>query len=157
MKQKYLILKSDETDQFIIREFAELDKEVLSLLCEENYDRPRIESAIANGKEALISALRTKNLYPPGIYADKIAEAVIQLLGSEDQSSLELFFDDIDLITKEQEAIRVSDDVEAESGELDDLLDENFDDDYEDKDEIHNINSSLKVADDEYVDLDEDS
>jgi hypothetical protein len=76
MKQKYTIIKDDKNKQLIIREFAELDKEILSLLCEETYDQKLIRSAIKSGKEDLIAALRTNNLYPPGIYADKIANAV---------------------------------------------------------------------------------
>ena len=79
MKQKYLILNDRENQQFKIQEFAELNKEMLSLLCEEAYGYQTIKSAISNGKEELISALRTNNMYPPGIYAEKIADAVIKL------------------------------------------------------------------------------
>ena len=69
MKQKYVILKNDEKNELIIQEYAELDKEMLSLLCEESYNGPFIESAISAGKDALIVALRTQNLYPPGLFA----------------------------------------------------------------------------------------
>jgi hypothetical protein len=79
MKQKYTIVRDDKNNQLIIREFAELDKEILSLLCEETYDQKLIRAAIKSGKEELIAALRTNNLYPPGIYADKIANAVKEL------------------------------------------------------------------------------
>jgi hypothetical protein len=34
MKQKYAIVRDDKNKQLIVREFAELDKEILSLLCE---------------------------------------------------------------------------------------------------------------------------
>jgi hypothetical protein len=76
MKQKYAIVRDDKNKQLIVREFAELDKEILSLLCEETYADKRIRAAIRKGREELIAALRTKNLYPPGIYAKKIADAV---------------------------------------------------------------------------------
>ena len=67
MKQKYTIIKDSTNKQLIIREFAELDKEILSLLCEETYEQKAILAAIKKGKDNLISALRTKNLYPPGV------------------------------------------------------------------------------------------
>jgi len=38
MKQKYLIINDKENKQFKIQEFAELNKEKLSLLCEEAND-----------------------------------------------------------------------------------------------------------------------
>ncbi len=92
MKQKYLILKNDNTNKLIIREFVELDeRDVYSLACEETYDGEVIKSAITSGKEALISTLRTTNLYPPGSYAEKIAESVINLYSSENDQSQELF------------------------------------------------------------------
>ena len=69
MKQKYLIMKNDEKDKLIIRELGELDKDMYSLLCEEIYDSENIKSAVAKGKTTLISALRTENLFPIGIYA----------------------------------------------------------------------------------------
>jgi hypothetical protein len=59
MKQKYLILKNDEKTKLIIREFAELDKEIFTFLCEETFDDESVTSAIAIGKDALIATLRT--------------------------------------------------------------------------------------------------
>ena len=99
MKQKYEIVKNNEEKALIIREYAELDKEMLSLLCEQTYDSGAIELAIANGKEALISILRTESMYPIGIFADRVAELVIKLYDSEKDQSMELFFNDIDLLT----------------------------------------------------------
>ena len=96
MKRKYLILNSNDQKELIIREFADLkDKKVLLLLGEEKYDVKAIKSAINKGKNTLISVLRTENLYPPGLYADKIAESVISMF-KEKKQSIELLFDDID-------------------------------------------------------------
>lgn len=101
MQQKYAIIKDDESRQLIIREFAELDKNTLSLLCEEKYDHATIEVAITGGKDALIKALKTKNMYPPTIYAEKIADDVIDLYKSKDKDSVELIFNDLDLLTQD--------------------------------------------------------
>ena len=100
MKQKYLIINDKKNKQIKIQEYAELNKEMLSLLCEEAYDYKTIKSAIAAGTDTLIAALRTNNLYPPGIYAEKIASAVTELLKSKDKESIELFFDDVNLLAK---------------------------------------------------------
>ncbi len=123
MKQKYLILKNGNTNELTIREFVELDeRDVYSLACGETYDGEIIKSAITSGKEALISTLRTTNLYPPGSYAEKIAESVINLYSSENDQSQELFFDDKDYISKEWKKPEKPDDVEDELIEPDELL-----------------------------------
>ena len=155
MKQKYLILNDKENKQFKIQEFAELNKEMLSLLCEEAYDYQTIKSAISAGKDELIAALRTNNMYPPGIYANQIADAVIALQKSKEQESVELFFDDISLLNKNRRAVKVTEQVEDEAADLDEMLEDNFDDSFQENDEIKEIDSSLKIADDNYVDGDD--
>lgn len=157
MKQKYLILNDKENKQIKIQEFAELNKQTLSLLCEEAYDYQRIKSAMAAGKDELIAALRTNNMYPPGIYAEQIADAVISLHQSKKQESVELFFDDVNLLAKNLKSGRADEPVEDEPAALDDMLEDDFDDSYEEKEDINNINSSLKIADDDYVDDEDDS
>jgi len=155
MKQKYQIVRDDQKKTLIVREYAELDKDILSPLCEEIYELEAINFAIANGKAELIAALRTKNMYPPGIYANKIADAVVKLLGSAKVRSTELFFDDVELLG--QEDIGLEEGLGADSEDIDDLLEEDYDDGYENKDAIKKLNSSLKVADNEYGDVDEDA
>ncbi len=93
MKQKYLISRNDEKNKLTIKEFAELEKQdEYTLLCEETYSCEAVESAISKGKQALISTLRTTNLYPPALYAEKIAEVIMSLFSSESDQSVELFF-----------------------------------------------------------------
>jgi hypothetical protein len=154
MKQKYTIVRDDKNKQLIIREFAELDKEVLSLLCEETYEQKAIRAAIKSGKEDLISALRTNNLYPPGIYAEKIANAVKELFATKGKESEDLFFDDLELLTKEAAAEAVKEQKENDSEKLDEVLEEDFGSVYEDeeKEGLDKLDSSLKIADDEFED-----
>jgi hypothetical protein len=152
MKQKYTIVRDDKNKQLIIREFAELDKEILSLLCEETYDQKLIRTAIKSGQEELIAALRTNNLYPPGIYANKIADAVKQLFASKDKESKDLFFNDLELLAKEPRAEVHKEQIEKDSEDLDDVLEEDFESDYEDKEQLKKMESPLKIADDEYGD-----
>jgi len=152
MKQKYTIVRDDKNKQLIIREFAELDKEILSLLCEETYDAKRIRAAIRKGREALIAALRTNNLYPPGIYADKIAEAVRNLYAPKAKASQDLFFDDRELLAKELKGEAHAEQAEKDSADLDEVPEEDFESEFEDGEPIKKMGSSLKIADDEYGD-----
>jgi hypothetical protein len=157
MKQKYSIVKDSQNKQLIIREYAELDKEMLSLLCEETYEQKEIRAAIKDGKEKLIEKLRTKNLYPPGIYSDKIADGVIALYSARDKDSLELFFNDLELLLKEQEAAEAAAMLDDETEDLDEMLEEDFEESFEEKDDIKKIDTSLKIADDDYADVDDDN
>jgi len=146
MKQKYLILKNDEKTKLIIREFAELDKEMFTFLCEETFDDESVRSAIAIGEDTLIAKLRTKNLFPIGIYAKELAAAVTKMYESGNDQSVELIFDDHDLMKKEKEEPLFDDDIEDEVVEIDELLDEDPPlSNYDDKDEIENISYSLKI------------
>ena len=156
MKQKYTIVKDDKNNQLIIREFAELDKEILSLLCEETYDSKVIRAAIRSGPEKLISALRTNNLYPPGIFARKIAQTVKELYATKGQESADLFFNDLELLAVESAPEPKKGDAEEalenQGEEMDELLEDDFESDYEEKDKIKKLDSSLKIADDDYGD-----
>jgi hypothetical protein len=148
MKQKYLILNDPDNRLIKIQEFAELNKEMLSLLCEEEYAYQAIQSAIAAGSDAVIAALRTNNMYPPGIYAEHIASAVTNLFQSGKSDSIELFFDDVTLLTGDRDGVRVTEQTVDESAEPDDVLEDSYDESYTGKDGIKKIDSSLKIADD---------
>jgi hypothetical protein len=152
MKQKYLIINDKKNKQFKIQEFAELNKEMLSLLCEEAYDYATIKSAVSAGKETLIATLRTNNFYPPGTYAEKIAAALYQLHKSKAEEPVELFFDDINLLIKKRKSAETggSGQPEDDSADLDDMLEDDFDDDdFTEKDQVKKIDSSLKIEDDD--------
>ncbi len=162
MRQKYVISKHDETNQLIIQEFAELDKDILSIIGQESYDETAIASAVHIGPDAVVSRLRTVNLFPVGTYAYRIAEAVTSLYTNGADLPLEVVCDDLEFLNKEGSALLDIDDVEDDSSEIDDLLDEEFEndeefeDDYEESDELSGISTSLKVADDEPADADEE-
>jgi hypothetical protein len=158
MKQKYEIIKDSEKNTLILREYAELDKDTLSPLCEESYDITAIAAAVSGGKSTLVAALRTKNMYPPGLYAEKIAATVTELLGDGEKQAAELLFDDIELLNREREREIREAEIKDEVEEIDELLTDDFEDDEDDFEgdaEIKDVNS-LKVADDEYGDGDEE-
>ncbi|MBW1822048.1 MAG: hypothetical protein JRI92_09865 [Deltaproteobacteria bacterium] len=148
MKQKYLISKENDQKKLIIKEFAELDKEKFSLLCEEEYDNKIIKSAISKGKEALISELRTNNMYPPSVYAEKIAQAVIDIFGSKENQSIELSFNDVDLLLKEQAPSEDTDAIESIADDIDELIDDALKENAGDKNATGKKKSSTKKSKD---------
>ena len=156
MKQKYTIHRDSDNKRLIIKEYAELDKEILSLLCEESYDDARVISAIQNGTAALIKALRTRNMYPPSAFVSKIAAAVVSLYNVGDEQSIEIMFDDKELFDKDVKVEEMETDVETDAEDIDDLLEDEIEDVYEDKNLIKDLKSSLKVANDESVNTEND-
>jgi hypothetical protein len=159
MKQKYVIEKVDEGEGIIVKEYAELDKEMLSLLCQERYAKADLEAAQTRGKTALIEAIRTNNMYPPSFYADQIADAVIGLMNSDADPATELFFDDRELFVQEESASETADaDEETEEEEVvvDDLLEEEMEAEDEEGQKIFTkLKSSLKLSDGDAGGIDE--
>ncbi len=156
MKQKYAIIRDDDQSKLIVREYAELDKEMMSLLCEETYDQDAIAIAVKNGRQAVIDAIRTNNMYPPTIFAEPIAKAIEGLLGEGGNSSAELFFDDKEFFIKETEVVAAEpeEDVEDEVA-VDELLEDDIDDDFSDDEVLTDLKSSLQVADDDTSDVED--
>jgi hypothetical protein len=110
MRQKYVISRNDAKKTLKIREYAILDKNLnkvepsmlqkkdFSFLCEEIYESEIIMSSISKGMSAMVETLRTDNIFPIEPYATKIARSVIGIYNSTEDDSLELFFDDADLL-----------------------------------------------------------
>ena len=110
MKQRYLISRDEKTSELTIEEYAviagnlkrheisALSKDEFTLLCIESYEGKIINKAILQGKEALVDALRTDNLYPISIYAGVIADTVMEIYGKNNSLSEELLFDDLHLL-----------------------------------------------------------
>ena len=157
MKHKYLIEKNTEQKQVTIKEFAELDKETLSFLCQETYAEEKIAAAVTKGKDALIAALRTPNMYPSGFFADKIADAVLTMYGHESGLSSEVVLDDVDFIAKQRVKRKIVEDIEEEATGIEELLEEDFEEDgLDEKTPIKKIDSPIKVLDNDYEDFDDD-
>ena len=116
MKQKYFISRDKNTSELIIQEYAAivgnmkrfeisaLSKDDFTLLCTETYEGKSVKKAISQGKEALVSILRTNNLFPIRIYINIIADSVIELFEKDGNLSKELLFDDLDLLASPQAA-----------------------------------------------------
>ena len=108
MRQRYHISKEGTANDLVIREYAVIGKEKKRtqdsvpseddyvLIYQENYDGDSIVTAISKGKADLIASLRTDNLFPAGLTAEKIADSVIELYLFPEDHSLELSFDDFE-------------------------------------------------------------
>ena len=128
MKHKYVISKDDEKNTLIIKEFGEIEKDVMPLLSEETYDSSHIKEMITKGEKDLFAAIRTNSFYLPFSYMLQLSDVISQLYASDDKTLAELFIDDKDaLATIEKEEVddevkSMDDDVAEEISELDKLL-----------------------------------
>jgi hypothetical protein len=115
MRQKYIISHDGPNNKLVIKEYAILETKVkkpispplkrgeFTFLCQETYDSKLILSSISTEPKALIGILRTHNLYPIEPYAAQIASAVMTLYNSSENGPVELFFDDVELVTVDME------------------------------------------------------
>ena len=161
MKQKYSIHKDIEKQRLVIKEYGELNKEILSLLCEEAYPEDVIKGAINEGKEALIPRPAHTQYVSPRCFANSIADLVIALYGSEGEQSTEIMLDDKAFFKGSGIGVPQEEkDVEDDDGDIDSVLDGGIEDDldevYEEKKVIKDLKSTLKVADDDGADTDND-
>ena len=150
MKQKYVVLLDNEIGKLSIQEYAELDKEMLSLLCEETYEVQAVKTAMEKDRNALIQALRTNNMYPPGVYTERIANAIVDMFQPGANTSAELFFEEREMFDPvEEKVVNESDEQEKPGVDVDDLLDDNIDDGFEEKGIIKNLKKSIKTSDED--------
>ena len=108
MHQKYVISRDVSKSILKIREYAVIDtrfkkaafaprkKGSFTFLCEETYESDMITSSISKGLNALVSILRTDNMFPIEPNATRIAESVVALYDSPQDNPVELVFDDTD-------------------------------------------------------------
>jgi hypothetical protein len=94
MKHRYRISFDADNHELWIKEYAEVERDHFSLLCEERFAVETVEETARAGKAPLIQMLRTKHMYPPAPYSDKIADAIIAFLAKDDTDTVELNFDD---------------------------------------------------------------
>jgi hypothetical protein len=151
MKQKYIIQYGEGKNQLIVREMAELDKGLMSVLFEETLELAHLEQAVKSDRNTLINAIRTPSFYPTAPCAEKLADAIKAFIRAKNTPSVEVIFDDAEFLAKETAEKTDSDDAD-DGVEIDKLLDEDADTYNQDEEDIKAISSpkeSLKVADDD--------
>ena len=125
MKQKYAISRNDDNASVSITEYSEVDKDIYAQLCTETFliaDLPEPQ----DNPEGVIQAFRTRNMFPPGDYAVKIADSLAQLLADDAQRIIEVKIDDKAEITERRMAAEKLAEAELSQGlekdELDTIL-----------------------------------
>jgi hypothetical protein len=129
----------------------------LSFICEERHELAKIETAVEKGREAVIAELRTDNMYPPILYAQTIADVIIEKMTDSGLGEQEIVFDDSSYISKDLQRSGAEEEIEEEDGDIDDLLDDDLDDEYNDKKLMKDFKSSIQIADDDSLDVEEDT
>ena len=145
MKQKYVVLLDNETGKLSIQEYAELDKEMLSLLCEETYDADTIKIAMNKDRISLLQALRTHNMYPPGMYTERIADAIFAMFQPGANPSAELFFEEREMFDPLDEEVMNESDEDDETTGMD--VNELLDDDIGEKKIIKDLKKTIRTSD----------
>jgi len=162
MKQKYLIFKGNNENELIVQESGELDKGIFMTVFEGKYNLEAVKAACKDELKQLINALRTPGFYPIRACAEKIAKGVIEFFKNDAAEPVEIYFNDMALLKSKQpvrEDVETSDDNPVE---LDELLEDESkieEDDFLADDDINAISSSsssLKIADDESMQADEE-
>lgn len=158
MRHKYIITRSPETEELILQELCELDKNAFSLVCEERFADSAVLSAADLGLEALVNEIRTTNFFPCGLFASKIAESVLKLFGPQGDSSIEVHCDDSDYLSKKRVAPEIIEEIEDDSDDVDALLEDDFDSEFDDAIKAPGIEASVDdlIEDDFDGDFDDD-
>lgn len=163
MKQQYKVIKDVTENKLVLQEYGELDKDVMSLLCQETFEADVMRAALEKGKMAVMAALRTPNMYPPHTYANLIAEAVMRIYEDETATEEELMFDDTAFLVREREARDLGPIIDDEESDLDDLLTDEEEDELGtelvDDEDIPSIgsNTSIQIADEDALDIEDEA
>ncbi len=146
MKQKYIIKKDDDKNTLVLKEYAELDKEIMSFMNEQEYNQEDITQAITGGSDELISVLRNTDFYPPQVFAEKLAEKITEIFDTDTDDAVELLLNDADFLIKDApKEPPIIPELEGGDDDVDDLLE----DDLADSNKIGKKSTPIKIADDE--------
>lgn len=100
-----------DTNRLSIKEFAVLervsrkmnsfhsDHDKFSLIQKVSYDGDMIRSAMNEGKEALVSAIRSNDFFPIRSCVDILVERIIELFTNNSTSCSEVIIDDLDQLS----------------------------------------------------------
>lgn len=129
MKHKYVFSRDTATGELLIREYAELSKDIFSPVCETAYEVKQFEQALASGPVALMAEMRTHNFYPPSSFSEKIVLGITDMMSSDDQEMVEIFCDDADFLAKSLDGHEAFEDIDdSEDETLDEFIDEDLPD-----------------------------
>jgi hypothetical protein len=121
MRQTIKFEKNVKKNLLTILESSEVDKGVVILLLEEEYNLKEMMQASKNGYQAFTQALRKKSFFPTSDCCAKLFEQSAAFLKSKKEEKLTVEYDDIEAFPNEEEFL-IDDDVE-----IDKILEEDGD------------------------------
>lgn len=116
MRQKYMVCRNLEKKEIRIVEYAVIDKDLkkvgsehlrndhFTLLAEGTYKSESIINSISQGNAALLGMFRTHNIFPISAHANEIADTIRKLCSLPEDGTIELLFDDRELLSANQSA-----------------------------------------------------
>lgn len=127
MKQKCILSKKKNT--LVVKEVAQTEPGSFSLVYEMELENTVVEEAVAKGTSAIIDLFRSVHFYPVSFFADKIADGVAGMFGTDPVDSLHIEFNDVESLQttidrKEDQSVL---DKEKELAEIDKLLEDDDD------------------------------
>lgn len=148
MKQRFVISRNTGGEKIVIKEYAELDKGVYSLLCEESYAVEALEVALAEGPDHVVALLRTESFFPTSYFAEKLIATLADYFqqGSGDTAKIEA--DDAECIKNP-----APDTSDEENGGIDDLLDVDGEEMADDEAPVGKLDAPIKIAEDETAEI----
>jgi hypothetical protein len=132
MRQKYVITINKDSEEMLLQEYSELDKDSFSLVCEEKYPLLTIQGAAGLGTQMLVNEIRTRHFFPCGPFADKIASGITTLLNQGNDATGEIVCNDVDYLARKPISEDRTVDIEDDETDVDDLVDDEFEDDFSD-------------------------
>ncbi|MBW1988306.1 MAG: hypothetical protein JRI97_02050 [Deltaproteobacteria bacterium] len=148
MKIRFVLSRDDQENKLIIREMARRPDEADQLLGTREFDIAQLEQALSAGKEALVQALRSEQMYPPAPAMEVLTEAIGRILGPESGGDGEISIEEPDVVPLETIKSLSGEGEEEEEGLAEEDEDEVFDEDEVEQDLDYTPGKLLQVEED---------
>ncbi len=148
MKQKFSISRNTGGEKIVIKEYAELDKGVYSLLCEESYAEKSVAAALAKGSEQVITLLRIESFFPTSFFSEKLIAVLDDYLQQGSSEAVEIDADDTECINSISRQAPVE-----EAGGIDDLLGVDVEAIDADDEAVGKLDAPIKIAENEIAEV----
>ena len=148
MKQRFSISRNTGGEKIVIKEYAELDKGVYSLLCEESYAVEAVEAALAKGPDHVIALLRTESFFPISYFAEKLIATLDDYIQQGSAEAVKIEADDTECINSRSRQVP----QEGNDG-IDDLLGVDTEEIIENEESVGKLDAPIKIAEVETVEV----
>lgn len=148
MKQRFSISRNTGGEKIVIKEYAELDKGVYSLLCEESYAVEAVEAALAEGPDPVITLLRTESFFPTSYFAEKLIATLDDYIQQGSTEAVKIEADDTECINSRSRQA-----AQEDNDGIDDLMGVDTGAIIEDEEPVGKLEAPIKIAEAETVEV----